>query len=362
MRALIVSITRDPHALAVKLALEQKGHQARVLYPQDFPTLQSASFRVDQEELSWSVQDGEGAIPGQRFDAVWLRRVSRPHLPEGYLHPSDRPVAQRECDAFSRALLPFLCGDAFVVNPLASLQTSESKLLQLRKAREVGLRIPRTLVSNEPAEIASFIRAHGDVLFKTLTPNYWEAGAEGRYTYASRVTVDDLPPPELLRATPGIFQAVVEAERELRVTAIGDHLFCGEVASDGIDYRRQGPLVALRKAELPPELARRLRALMAELGLVFGCFDLLVDRQGGYIFLEVNPVGQWLWKELVEPELLLLDAFTELLIQGRPDFVWSPERASVRYRELLPRVLEDPTFGKHLELASPWTVHEDRQQ
>jgi hypothetical protein len=32
----------------------------------------------------------------------------------------------------------------------------------------------------------------------------------------------------------------------------------------------------------------------------------------------------------------LLDAFAELLLQGRPDFTWSPERAEVRFSDVLP--------------------------
>jgi hypothetical protein len=35
-----------------------------------------------------------------------------------------------------------------------------------------------------------------------------------------------------------------------------------------------------------------------------------------YIFLEVNEMGQFLWKELVLPELKLLDKFCEFLISN----------------------------------------------
>lgn len=36
---------------------------------------------------------------------------------------------------------------------------------------------------------------------------------------------------------------------------------------------------------------------MSELQLKFGAFDFIVDKDGSWIFLEINPNGQWLWLE-----------------------------------------------------------------
>ncbi|WKC46934.1 hypothetical protein [Pseudomonas veronii] len=48
---------------------------------------------------------------------------------------------------------------------------------------------------------------------------------------------------------------------------------------------------------LPARVQELIMLLMRELGLVFGCFDLILTPEGEYIFLEVNPNGQWLWIE-----------------------------------------------------------------
>jgi len=37
--------------------------------------------------------------------------------------------------------------------------------------------------------------------------------------------------------------------------------------------------------------------LVEKLGLVFGCIDMIVTPRGEFIFLEINPNGQWLWIE-----------------------------------------------------------------
>lgn len=48
--------------------------------------------------------------------------------------------------------------------------------------------------------------------------------------------------------------------------------------------------------DLPSVVANSLRAIMAELGLVYGAFDLSVSRNGSsevFWFLEINPGGQY---------------------------------------------------------------------
>jgi len=56
---------------------------------------------------------------------------------------------------------------------------------------------------------------------------------------------------------------------------------------------------------------------MKDLGIVFGCFDLIVTPAGDYVFLELNEAGAFLWIEEQLPELHLADAFCEFLCQSR---------------------------------------------
>ena len=49
--------------------------------------------------------------------------------------------------------------------------------------------------------------------------------------------------------------------------------------------------------ELPDEIQLKLLKLHAALGLTFGAYDLIVTPNREYVFLEVNPAGQWLWLE-----------------------------------------------------------------
>jgi len=40
-----------------------------------------------------------------------------------------------------------------------------------------------------------------------------------------------------------------------------------------------------------------LRVLMRRLGLVYGAIDLRLTEDGRYVFLEINPAGQFLYVE-----------------------------------------------------------------
>jgi glutathione synthase/RimK-type ligase-like ATP-grasp enzyme len=48
---------------------------------------------------------------------------------------------------------------------------------------------------------------------------------------------------------------------------------------------------------LPDDVTEMLHALMRQLGLVYGAIDLRLTADGRYIFLEINPAGQFLYVE-----------------------------------------------------------------
>lgn len=52
---------------------------------------------------------------------------------------------------------------------------------------------------------------------------------------------------------------------------------------------------AWKSAEVPPPVVRGIHLLMGELGLHYGRIDFLVDSDGKWWFLEINPNGQFAW-------------------------------------------------------------------
>jgi hypothetical protein len=56
--------------------------------------------------------------------------------------------------------------------------------------------------------------------------------------------------------------------------------------------------------------------LVKQLGLEFGAIDLILRPDGEYVFLEINPNGQWLWLEPASG-LPFTDTLADLLIERR---------------------------------------------
>ena len=69
---------------------------------------------------------------------------------------------------------------------------------------------------------------------------------------------------------------------------------------------------------LPNKMERRLILLLRNLGLHYGCIDLRQRPDGTYVFLEVNPAGQFLFIE-IDTGQPLTQSFAELLLN--PDIV-----------------------------------------
>jgi glutathione synthase/RimK-type ligase-like ATP-grasp enzyme len=340
LRYLFATEPRDLHSLEVALALEARGAEPLLWMGADFPTLLAGSIEVRDGSTSWELRGLDLPAARPPFDGVWLRRPTAPILPPS-LHPADRPVAEREVREFVSGLYLLAAPEAFWVNPLASrARGAESKAAQLAAAASLGFAVPPTLLSNDPERIREFLAAfRGRAVYKPFFPAGWQGAAATAVLGTSEIEAEDLPPDDLLRATPGIFQARVEKAYELRVTAFGGFLAAARIDSQALpearlDSRAGGPRLPIHPAELPPEVERRCFELMGRLGLVFGCFDFAVTPGGDYVFFEVNPAGQFLWVEEACPEIRLLAPFVEFLLARRADFRWRPEPAGIRHEDL----------------------------
>jgi glutathione synthase/RimK-type ligase-like ATP-grasp enzyme len=237
-------------------------------------------------------------LRGEDVRAVWLRRLWAPGLdPE--LEPSFREASERESRAALEGFLSGLEGARFL-DPLVATRAAGDKLRQLRWAREAGLRIPRTLVTNDPAEArAFFTEVEGRMVAKLLTSLSTRMDGAGPFLPTSVVEEADLAGLESLRLCPMVFQERMEKATELRVVHVAGRLFTGAIGACGsragaVDWRcaRAGE-ASWQPGELPAPTAARFCALMKRLGLSFGAADFIVPPEGEPVFLEVNPGGEW---------------------------------------------------------------------
>jgi hypothetical protein len=340
---LIATNPGDPDSFLVQEALRRKGCRAELAHLPDFPSLSTGSLHLgpSADEDHWQLihqlnEDSEARLP----DTLWWRRPERPVIPSD-VHPEDREFVLQENAKFILGLWHHLpSGTVYVNSPMHALK-ADRKPYQLRIAREIGFAIPPTLFSNDPQTIRAAVHKWGGrAIYKSFGSihNFWLDSERQKLLALFTTAVDEssLPDDEVLSLTPGIYQPLLDKAFELRVTIFGSTVFCTKIFSQEqdrsrIDWRNGQQSLRYETIEIPAGLRDLCVSMLHHLGLLIGCFDLVVTPQEEVVFLEVNEGGQFLWLETASGAPLL-DAFSDFLIDPHMDFRWqaSPEPLRVK--------------------------------
>jgi ATP-GRASP peptide maturase of grasp-with-spasm system len=174
---------------------------------------------------------------------------------------------------------------------------SINKLYQLSVAGELGLKIPQTLVTTEKKELEK-------AKFSKITKALWEGFSftiedEGYYAFTNKVDEDSV---EVLsdQFFPSYFQKELEKAFELRIFYLEGICYSmaifsqmdEQTASDFRHYNWEKPNRTVPFI-LPKNIEQKLIRFMEIVKLVTGSIDMVVTKGGDYVFLEVNPVGQF---------------------------------------------------------------------
>ena len=347
LKVLIATFPHDSTAVIVDQALSRLGCEVTRWMLADFPGCQTITYSIGSEQPVAMLANGPGiGCDLAQVDVFWRRRFSSASVNTEVLHPDDVAAARAECNSLLTAVVGALAPNAQHINTEAAQKKSDNKLCQLMAAKQVGLAIPATLISNDATAIRAFIKryASGEVVHKLLSGKTWEEQGIGFGSFTARVTVEQLPSDALLQAMPGCFQQCIAKHREIRAVFFGDYCLAAEINSqldpDGRDdWRASSQRHGVWHAHtLAPEVVTKISNYMRVMGIVFGSVDLILQPDGTYVFLEMNEQGQFLWLESECPELGVLDAFCRLVLEG-PTFASKPR--------LFPRVtLADPYFSE----------------
>jgi MvdC family ATP-grasp ribosomal peptide maturase len=282
----------------VAAALARMGARPFRLNTDRFPAAVKLSACAGDDRVSQLITEAGAQISTEEVRAVWARKLWPPQM-DADLDERFRQMCVRESVAALEGFLDAL-HDARWVNDMQLERAAENKQRQLRIAAQAGLRIPRTLVTNDPSAARQFFaETEGRMVAKLLRPLTVSMNAPSLFVYTSQVREADLASTETLRHSPMVFQELIPKARELRIAWVAGEAFTGALDARGssrgqTDWRRAAPEECQwQRAELPLEVSRGLHALMSALGLVFGAIDLICTPAGEHVFLEVNPGGEW---------------------------------------------------------------------
>lgn len=232
------------------------------------------------------------------FSAVYYRR---PELP-----PSDESLTNDEKIYINNEIIYTLEGlynvleNARWISPLSAIRKAENKIFQLRLAQKIGFTIPQSIISNTSEEINKFKSYWRECIIKPVKSGLIHYPTGEKVFFTSLYTEENIT--DSMLAAPIFLQTLIHKEVDLRVTVVGKKVFAAAIHSQengdsAVDWRKGESIPRHTQFKLPSNIAKKCVELVSRLNLKFGAIDLVKDIKGNYIFLEINPNGQWAWIE-----------------------------------------------------------------
>ena len=288
---LVLTRLEDSSADMVISHLIANGAQVARFDPgADFPEKATLST-VFADGSSWGcLTTPTRHIDLERVRAVYYRR------PTPY-----RTGSACQVERFSSAEIRFGLGGVLATLPCPylshpmTLAEAEQKPLQLLVAQRVGFAVPATLITNRLDDARTFAAEYGPIVYKPVRgTSFMESNGSLSTIWTTVVDPADLN--AAVRHAPHLFQERVDKTADLRVTVVGEEIFCVRIDSDLLDWRADYDRISYAVIEPPSGLPEKCLSFVMELGLRFGAFDFALTDDGP-VFLECNPNGQWGWIE-----------------------------------------------------------------
>jgi glutathione synthase/RimK-type ligase-like ATP-grasp enzyme len=293
-----------------------------ITHSQDFYTidivqqaLQQAgmpSFRFNSDEfatgskLNYALHNGEGVndllINGEKINTsqitgVWYRKLWKMKLPDE-MEASYSDFIIKEYSTYQQLFFHQLQHVPWMNNMQQDHLVGNDKLMQLTHARQAGLIIPGTVFTNDANTITNFFNeCKGELVVKLHGALSRSMEGNTAFFPTTKLNPADMERLDQLAYCPMIFQQYVSKSYELRVVYVDGDFFTGKIPNEhaGVtDWRTiSNQQVVWEKYELPQNEQEKIHNMMQSLQLTFGAIDIIRNTNGEYVFLEVNPQGEW---------------------------------------------------------------------
>lgn len=184
-------------------------------------------------------------------------------------------------------------------------QGRTNKVVNLHLASSVGLKIPKTAVISTKKDLIEFIKSTPQgIITKSFDLNFFGKEIEEQklkhyHQYTAVVDLEDTA--EL----PDEFELTLFQEKLIKSYEIRTFFICGQfysyaifsqgnrktaVDSRNYDYMNMNRVVPFA---LPAEIKEKVKTFMRLTNYETGSIDFVKDGNGEFVFLEMNPVGQF---------------------------------------------------------------------
>lgn len=256
-------------------------------------------------ELCYNLKDGSFEIKGistvklKEIKIVWFRKFGFLTSHDNFFKKYDSAsnllsYTYSEFDKFRKLLLALLNDKKWLYNRNNML----TKLEILKFAHKNNLKIPKTIVANNKAQLVKNFSKNEDIVIKPM--------GEAKNIYylnsmtpllTQKIKIKDI---KCDKFSPSLFQKYIKKKFELRIFYLNEQffsmaMFTQKNSKTSVDFRNYDRNNPPRRVpyNLPKEIELRLNNLMLELGINTGSIDMICTEKKEFVFLEVNPTGQF---------------------------------------------------------------------
>lgn len=261
------------------------------------------SLRIDQSGTSILFENDYVNVSD--IDSIWFRRGSFRFISEffKYSEKSEDVNSQilrqvySDTQVFSYYLYQALSENAYTINHPAKYNLN--KLMVLDIAKRCGLTTPDTIVTKSKEELERFQKVTSKKLItKQLSDNLWIQDGKTSYGVGTR-PIHEISDNFFY----SLFQTGIDRLCELRIFYLDKQFFPAAIFVDDDLPDARSLVLGNSRARivpfvLPEVLIKALSNLTEIVGVNCGSIDMILDKNGAFYFLEINPVGQYDYIEI----------------------------------------------------------------
>jgi RimK-like ATP-grasp domain len=239
------------------------------------------AFQLDQRDTPQTGIELDVGCELEGEIRVRKRRIDLAEITAAYLRPCALDGGTTREPAVERALATWaMITPALVVNRPQAMAANDSKPYQMEQIRDLGFKVPETLLTTDPDAARDFWEQHGAVVYKSVS---------GTRSIVSRLRPAHVGRLASVSHCPTQFQEYVPGT-DYRVHVAGDEVFASEIASEADDYRYPARhRVEIQACRLPDDVEARCRRLADATRLPVAGIDLRRTPDGDWYCFEVNP-------------------------------------------------------------------------
>lgn len=195
-----------------------------------------------------------------------------------------------------------ILANAYWLNNVYDIRSAENKIYQLLVAKNIGFQIPPSVITNNSKVAFDFYYKHkASCIIKPIKSGIVEGDIEEGVIFTSQVLFDN-DNLQRIEMCPVYLQKLIQKRGDIRITIVADEVFPAfihsqEMAESKIDWRKSSIPLEHSPIEVPENILTKCLELTNYFKLNFAAIDFILDEEGNYIFLEINPNGQWAWIE-----------------------------------------------------------------